>query len=302
MHALRLEARIGIRAADRRRRAGSCSACPAPMPGTWSSYRPSPMAVIGISRASPVADHPRPTVSTRCAFGAQTAKRTPSRSRFAPSVGVQAGAGVVSSECPWDGTIRMASEPAGRPGSLEAGGEIDRGLEPAMVRSARKIAPVPYRSWAAGPWCRLGRPMGVGPHGQADSVRAGSACSPATNHAPYDTRRHTSGEKATAWRSGRPRPSGRGSRPRRRDRDGRRRASSRRAVTACLIAPIGSARHSSVQVVFEHARRRGLAARIEIHRAAVVGIDQAVIPELGALIDIGHAGRGELEHLLARAR
>jgi hypothetical protein len=32
--------------------------------------------------------------------------------------------------------------------------------------------------------------------------------------------------------------------------------------------------------------------------AAVVGIDQAEIPPLGALVDVGHAGRGELEHEL----
>ena len=35
--------------------------------------------------------------------------------------------------------------------------------------------------------------------------------------------------------------------------------------------------------------------------AAVVGIDQAEVPELRALVDVGHAGRGELQRRLDEA-
>ena len=42
-------------------------------------------------------------------------------------------------------------------------------------------------------------------------------------------------------------------------------------------------------------------AQIVVHRAAVVGIDQAQVPQLAALIDVRHAGHGQLEQRLGEA-
>ena len=42
------------------------------------------------------------------------------------------------------------------------------------------------------------------------------------------------------------------------------------------------------------------AAMVVIDRAAIVGIDQAEIPHLGALVDVRHARQGELEHCLSK--
>ena len=44
---------------------------------------------------------------------------------------------------------------------------------------------------------------------------------------------------------------------------------------------------------FHCGQRRG--ARGKIHRPPVVGIDQRQIPELGALIEVRHAGHGRLQ-------
>ena len=41
-----------------------------------------------------------------------------------------------------------------------------------------------------------------------------------------------------------------------------------------------------------------LTALGEIDRAAVVRVDQRVVPQFGALIDVGHPGHGELHQLL----
>ena len=42
--------------------------------------------------------------------------------------------------------------------------------------------------------------------------------------------------------------------------------------------------------------------RVVVDRPAVVGIDQAQVPQLGALVDVGHAGRGQLEQRLRQRR
>ena len=38
----------------------------------------------------------------------------------------------------------------------------------------------------------------------------------------------------------------------------------------------------------------------EVDRPPVVGIDEAVLPQLGALVDVGHPGDGELHQLLGQ--
>ena len=42
-------------------------------------------------------------------------------------------------------------------------------------------------------------------------------------------------------------------------------------------------------------------ARREIQRPPIVRVDEAEVPELGALVDVGHAGHGQLEHGLDQA-
>ena len=47
-------------------------------------------------------------------------------------------------------------------------------------------------------------------------------------------------------------------------------------------------------------RRERVAARGEVDRAPIVGIDKAVVPHLGALVDVGHTGDGELNEFLCQ--
>ena len=43
-------------------------------------------------------------------------------------------------------------------------------------------------------------------------------------------------------------------------------------------------------------------AEDEVHRSPVVGIDEREVPELGALVDVGHARRRQLDELLGQRR
>ena len=108
------------------------------------------------------------------------------------------------------------------------------------------------------------------------------------------------------------------SRPRRRCRPGRARTPGH-AVPGVLPPPAGgSARGRTARAA--RAQRQGAApaarawclkprspsdqvlrARGEVDRPAVVRVDQAEVPELGALVDVGHARRGQLHQQLAQA-
>ena len=48
-----------------------------------------------------------------------------------------------------------------------------------------------------------------------------------------------------------------------------------------------------------HAPTRHLQGRI-VDRAAVVGVDEAVFPQFGALVDVGDAGDGQRQQFLAQ--
>ena len=75
-----------------------------------------------------------------------------------------------------------------------------------------------------------------------------------------------------------------------------RRRRSARWVTSSLAAP-----GSSGTSVSGRRRRRGraeqLGARVEVDEPAVVGVDQALLPQLAALVDVGDAGHRERDQL-----
>ena len=92
-----------------------------------------------------------------------------------------------------------------------------------------------------------------------------------------------------------------------------RRRAPRAACAACVVVTNILSRSSSGCSSSSAATSRGRPARGSAQLAeqraalrvvdgpAVVRIDQAEIPELGALIEIGHAGRGDLDQRAARA-
>ena len=56
-----------------------------------------------------------------------------------------------------------------------------------------------------------------------------------------------------------------------------------------LQVTVGPVLHEVFPIGGIHRRQHG-SALLEIHRPPVIGIDQRQIPELGALVEIGHAG------------
>ena len=71
--------------------------------------------------------------------------------------------------------------------------------------------------------------------------------------------------------------------------------------SAVLLAAISSrASARGRRPLAASSSRQHLAAAFVIDRPAVVGIDQAEVPELGALVDVGHAGGGDLQQRLGQ--
>ena len=78
------------------------------------------------------------------------------------------------------------------------------------------------------------------------------------------------------------------------NRSGRsRRARSACSVTQSLAAPEASTGERRLNPASSVRRAR------EVHRPPVVRVDQRVLPQLGALVDVGHARHGQLDQLLA---
>ena len=69
-------------------------------------------------------------------------------------------------------------------------------------------------------------------------------------------------------------------------------------VRAVTPQPQGSGHHPHLRVAV---RTQRLPTRVIVDRSAVVRVDQAVLPQLRALIDIGHTGHRQRHQLLAEA-
>ena len=84
--------------------------------------------------------------------------------------------------------------------------------------------------------------------------------------------------------------------PPRRTASGRRARSARASrMSSSLGAPLSRSPAQASAGGLTRAAVEQRAAQLVVDRAAVVGVDEAEVPQLGALVDVGHAGGGQLE-------